>query len=113
MPLSLPTRTFRGDFDLQNGRIREFYIGPSHTADDIFVYFPDQDVLYAGNILKERVGNLAQADLPAYVRTLRRLKNLHLRIRYIIAGHWSPVHGPDLIDTYPGFLRTAMAGGPG
>ncbi len=45
VPLSLPTRTFRGDFSLQDGRIREFYIGPSHTVDDIFVYFPSQEVL--------------------------------------------------------------------
>ena len=112
VPLSLPTRTFSGDFSLQNGRIREFYIGPSHTVDDIFVWFPAEEVLYAGNILKKRVGNLAQADLPSYVQTLHRLKNLHLKIRYIVAGHWSPVHGPDLIDTYIGFLQTAMAGRP-
>ena len=108
VPLSLPTRTFAGDFTLQGGRVREFYLGPSHTADDIFVYFPDERVLYAGNILKERVGNLAQADLPSYVRTLGRLKDLHLPIDRIIAGHWSPVHGPELIDTYLGFLHAAM-----
>ena len=108
VPLSLPTKTFTGDFNLQNGQVREFYLGPSHTVDDIFVYFPVEKVLYAGNILKERVGNLAQADLPSYVRTLQRLKDLHLPIDYIVAGHWSPVHGPDLVDTYLGFLQTAM-----
>lgn len=111
VPLSLPTKTFSGDFDLQDGQIREFYIGPSHTVDDIFVYFPTEEVLYAGNILKEQVGNLAQADLPSYVRTLHTLKTLHLKIKYIIAGHWSPVHGPELIDTYLGFLHAAMTGG--
>ncbi len=68
---------------------------------------------YIGNILKERVGNLAQADLPACVRTLHRLRSLHLRISYIVARHWSPVHGPDLVDTCLGFLRTAVAGRPG
>ena len=108
VPLSLPTKTFAGDFTLQNGRVKEFYLGPSHTVDDIFVYFPAEKVLYAGNILKERVGNLAQADLPSYVKTLHRLKDLHLSIDYIIAGHWSPVHGPELIDTYLGFLHAAM-----
>jgi metallo-beta-lactamase class B len=111
VPLSLPTKTYSGDFTLQNGEIQEFYIGPSHTVDDIFVYFPTEHVLYAGNILKEQVGNLAQADLPSYVQTLHKLKNLHLNIKYIIAGHWSPVHGPELIDTYLGFLHTAMTSG--
>ena len=110
VPLSLPTRTFAGDFTLQDGRVKEFYLGPSHTVDDIFVYFPIEKVLYAGNILKERVGNLAQADLPSYVKTLHRLKDLHLPVDYVVAGHWSPVHGPDLIDTYLGFLQTAMKG---
>ncbi len=38
---------------------------------------------------------------------------MRLSIRYVIAGHWSPVHGPDLVDTYLGFLRAAMAGRPG
>ena len=53
VPLSLPTRTFSGDFSLQGGRVKEFYLGPSHTVDDIFVYFPAEKVLYAGNILKD------------------------------------------------------------
>ena len=110
VPLSLPTKTFAGDFTLQDGQIREFYLGPSHTVDDIFVYFPTERVLYAGNILKERVGNLAQADLPSYVRTLHSLKGLHLHIDFIVAGHWSPVHGPGLVDTYLGFLYVALAG---
>lgn len=108
VPLVLATRTFAGDFNLQNGQVREFYLGPSHTVDDIFVYFPAEKVLYAGNILKERVGNLAQADLPSYVKTLHRLRDLHLPIDYIVAGHWSPIHGPELVDTYLGFLQTAM-----
>ncbi len=100
VPLSLPTRIFTGDFNLQNGQVREFYLGLSHTVDDIFVYFPVEKVLYAGNILKEQVGNLAQADLPSYVRTLQRLKDLYLPVDYVVAGHWSPIHGPELVDTY-------------
>ena len=55
VPLVLPTKTFAGDFDLQNGQVQAFYLGPSHTVDDIFVYFPAEKVLYAGNIPKERV----------------------------------------------------------
>jgi metallo-beta-lactamase class B len=100
VPLVLPTITHKGDFELQQGGIKVFYLGPSHTPDGVFVYFPGQQVLYGGCILKEQLGNLAYADLDAYPQTLRKLQKLKLDIETIIAGHWSPVHGPGLIEHY-------------
>jgi metallo-beta-lactamase class B len=105
LPVSLPTKVYDGDFTLQAGRIQAFYLGPSHAPDDIFVYFPAEKVLYAGDILKEQVGNLASANLAEYPKTLAKLKQLHLPIQFIISGHWSPVHGPELIDQYLALLR--------
>lgn len=35
-----------------------------------------------------------------YPNTLHKLQNLHLNVRMVIAGHWSAVHGPELIDHY-------------
>lgn len=100
IPLVLPTVTYPGDFELQGGRVRAIYLGPSHTPDDIFVYFPREKVLYAGSILKEHLGNMAFAHVGEYEKTLLKLKDLHLDIRTIISGHWSAVHGPELIDRY-------------
>jgi metallo-beta-lactamase class B len=100
LPLVLPTVTHPGGFELQDGRIRALYLGQSHTPDGIFVYFPREKVLYGGCILKEQLGNLAFANREEYPRTLERLKALHLDIRTVIAGHWSAVHGPELIDRY-------------
>lgn len=112
VPLSLPTRVYPGDFSLQDGQVRAFWLGPTHTPDDIFVYFPSQRVLYAGNILKEHVGNLAfAADIHTYEATLERLKAMRLPLRYVVSGHWEPVHGPELIDTYIGFLRGQRTSG--
>ena len=99
-PLTLPDVTYRGDFKLQGGRVRGIYLGPSHAPDDIFVYFPEEKVLYGGCILKEQLGNLALADLIEYPKTLRKLERLNLGYETIIAGHWSPIHGPELIDQY-------------
>ncbi len=99
-PLSLPDVTYRGDFQLQGGRVRGLYLGPSHAPDDIFVYFPQEKVLYGGCVLKEQLGNLALADLVEYPKTLTKLKELHLGYTTIIAGHWSPIHGPELVDQY-------------
>jgi metallo-beta-lactamase class B len=95
-----PTRTFEGDFAVQGDAVKALYLGPSHTDDGIFVYFPAQKVLYGGCILKEHLGNLAYADVAEYPRTLRRLQGLDLPIEVIVAGHWSPVHGPELLPAY-------------
>jgi metallo-beta-lactamase class B len=105
LPPVLPTTTYFGDFELQGGRIRAIYLGPSHTPDGIFVYFPAEKVLYGGCILKEQLGSLAFADLEEYPKTLRSLEQLKLEIKIIIAGHYSAVHGPELIDQYQKLLQ--------
>jgi metallo-beta-lactamase class B len=100
LPPALPDQVHPGDFQLQAGRVRAFYLGPSHTPDGIFVYFPEEKVLYGNCILKEHLGNLASANLSEYPSTLRKLKQLDLGFTTVIAGHWSAVHGPDLVDHY-------------
>ena len=77
--------------------------------DGIFVYFPEEKVLYGGCILKEKIGNLAFANVGEYPKTLHKLKELKLDIRTIVAGHWSPVHGPKLIDQYLKMLSNNSA----
>jgi metallo-beta-lactamase class B len=105
LPLVLSTVTYPGDFELQSGRVKAFYLGPSHTQDGIFVYFPDEKVLYGGCILKEHLGNLSFANVEEYPKTLHKLKELNLDIKTIIAGHWSAIHGPDLIGQYLELLK--------
>jgi metallo-beta-lactamase class B len=100
LPLVVPSRCGPDRFSLEDGKIEVLYLGPSHTAADIFVYFPEVLVLDAGSILKLFLGNLTKANVSAYPETLRNLKELRLPTRMIIAGHWTPVHGPDLIDRY-------------
>ena len=100
MPLACPSQTIAEDTNLQDGAIRTLYLGPSHTEDGLLVYFPGQRVLYGGCILKEQLGNLDSANVQEYPRTLRRLVALGLPFDCIVSGHWTPVHGPELIDTY-------------
>ena len=100
LPLASPTKCLPSQFGLQNGAVRAYYLGPSHTRADIFVYFPKEEVLDAGSILKPFLGNMAKANVEEYPKTLRKLQDLRLNIRMIISGHWSAVHGPDLVDHY-------------
>ena len=98
-------RKRRASFCRLPQQFEHFTLGPSHNADEIFVYFPKEKVLYAGSILKEQLGNLASANLTEYPRTLDKLQELHLKIDNVISRHWSPVHGPELIDQYRAMLK--------
>lgn len=108
LALSLPDQVYAGDFDLQDGKVKSFYLGPAHTEDGIFVYFPDEKVLYGNCILKEKLGNLSFANLQEYPKTLMKLKEKiqsgQIKVDTIIAGHDTPVHGVSLIDHYLGLL---------
>ena len=105
LPLVLPTETYPGDFELQEGRVQALYLGPSHTPDGILVYFPNERVLYGGCIIKGFLGNLSFANLEQYPKTLFKLKELELDIESIVAGHGTPVHGVELIDHYLDLLQ--------
>jgi metallo-beta-lactamase class B len=100
IPLTLPDTVYEGDYALQNGRVRAIYTGPAHTPDGVFVYFPEERVLYGNCILKEQLGNLDSADVTEYPKTLLRLKGMNLDYTTIIAGHFTPVHGPELLDRF-------------
>lgn len=105
LPLVLPDQILPDDFSLQQGAIQSIYLGPSHTVDGIFVYFPKERVLYGNCILKTELGNLQYANLEQYPLTLGKLKALNLQMDTIIAGHQQPMHGPDLVDHYLALLQ--------
>lgn len=96
LPLISPDVTFETKYELERGKVQILYFGPSHTEDGVVVYFPDEKILYGDCILKEKLGNLDDANLSEYPKTLERIKKLP--IKTIIAGHWTPLHGPELID---------------
>lgn len=105
IPLTLPDAVYEGNFELQGGRVRAIYTGPAHTPDGIFVYFPEERVLYGNCILKEQLGNLDSADLAEYPKTLLKLKAMKLDYTAIIAGHFAPLQGPELLDRFLGMLE--------
>ncbi|MBL8177497.1 MAG: subclass B2 metallo-beta-lactamase [Bryobacterales bacterium] len=100
IPLTLPDIVHEGDFELQGGKVRAIYTGPAHTPDGVFVFFPEERILYGNCILKERLGNLDSADVAEYPKTLEKLKAKKLGYTTIIAGHFTPLHGPDLVEKF-------------
>jgi glyoxylase-like metal-dependent hydrolase (beta-lactamase superfamily II) len=91
----LPTQTFytKGSMTFGDERIEYGHLGQAHTDGDIYVFFPDSNVLVAGDVLA--VGKYPIADyttggwlggLAAATKTLLDLTNAETRV--------VPGHGP-------------------
>ena len=90
-----PTETFREDYILELGeyRIEVRYLGPSHSAGDVVVWLPNQDLVIAGDMaFHERM-------LPIFedTYTLDWLETWDnefeaLNATYVIPGHGHPTN---------------------
>ncbi len=86
-----------------------FYPGPGHTADNIVVYLPKQKILDGGCFLKSAnvtgLGNIEDANLTAWPRSLERVAERYPRAKVVIPGH-GPIAG-DPIGATQVLLRAA------
>jgi hypothetical protein len=68
-----------------------YYPGPGHASDNIVIWFETERVLYGWCLVKSvddnSLGNLSDANVPAYPKTIRNVINKCKRPRYIIPGH--------------------------
>lgn len=84
---------FTGDTTFRFGRLRlsTWFPGAGHTSDNIVVWFPQARVLYGGCLVKsiesQGLGNIADADLMEWPKTMRKLIRKFKRPRFIIPGH--------------------------
>ena len=79
------------NLDLNNFLIQIYYPGPGHTIDNTIVWLKNQKILYAGCLVKElsssSLGNITEADLDAYPKTLENLINKYKNANLVIPGH--------------------------
>lgn len=86
-------------------------VGPSHTPEDLVVYLPDSQILYAGDLVfRARVPFVGQADSRQWIRALDTL--LALPTKAIVPGHGplslSAREDLQLTQDYLSYLRAAM-----
>lgn len=85
--------SFKNDTVLQIGNVKfeTFFPGQGHTKDNIVIYFPDQEVLYGGCFLKgtgdTSLGNITDANVKAWPKSIVQLKKKYPKIKYAISGH--------------------------
>jgi len=70
-----------------------FYPGAGHSRDNIVVYFPQQKILFGGCLIKSAestaIGNIADGDVHAWPKTLKKVQKKYPDAEMIIPGHGS------------------------
>lgn len=76
------------------------YLGEGHTRDNIVGYFPAEDIMFGGCLIKESgagKGNLTDANVNKWAATVESLKLKYPKTRIVIPGH-GKIGGTELFD---------------
>ncbi len=88
----VPKKGFRKTLNLAIGHqsIVCKYFGKAHTADNLVAYIPSAQVLFGGCMiksLKSGKGNLADATVKKWSKTVTKVKNAFPQVEIVIPGH--------------------------
>lgn len=112
----LPTETFGQQTDLDFGGVHfQLRSAPGETRDQIFVWLPDERVLFAADNFYRAFPNLyaIRGGRPRPVRewidSLDAMRRLEPSPEYLVLGHTDPIHGADTIQSLLTDYRDAIA----
>lgn len=88
----LPQNGFDGYHELKVGddTVIVKYFGEGHTADNIIGYYPKDNVLFGGCLVKELEagkGNLEDANCKAWPITIQKIIDEYKDVMFVIPGH--------------------------
>ncbi|MGB3850331.1 MAG: subclass B1 metallo-beta-lactamase [Tunicatimonas sp.] len=106
-----PQRSFNEPLALSVGNqvVNVAFVGEGHTKDNVVGYFPAEDVLFGGCLVKEvgaGKGNLADANPSAWPVTIAQLQEQYPEAKVVIPGHGTPGGGELLEYTRTLFTPT-------
>jgi metallo-beta-lactamase class B len=100
--LPLPEQGFT-DFlslKLNDTEIGCYYLGSGHSTDNIVVWVPSEKILFAGCMVKDihskTLGNLAEANVEEWLKTIEKVINKFPSAEIVIPGH-GQVGGKELL----------------
>jgi metallo-beta-lactamase class B len=76
------------------------YFGEGHTKDNVVGYFPSENILFGGCLIKElkaTKGYLGDANIAQWPNTVERIKEQYPNIKIVIPGHGA-IGGSELLD---------------
>lgn len=88
----VPERAFTDSLTLRVGatKVLATFFGEGHTRDNVVGYFPAEQVMFGGCLIKElnaSKGNLADANVQAWPATVEKVKRAYPQVRVVIPGH--------------------------
>lgn len=97
-----PTRVFQDSLDIEiSGISMKLFHAPGETPDQIYVYLPEDDVLFCGDNLYKTFPNLYTIRGTSYrdVNSWKKSLDLIRRIRpsYLVPSHTRPIEGDTTI----------------
>ncbi len=89
---TIPVNNFRDSLNLTVGKetIVVKYLGEGHTKDNVVGYFPSENVLFGGCLIKElnaSKGYLGDANVAEWSNTVERVKREFSKVSIVIPGH--------------------------
>lgn len=86
--------------NLGNKTINCYYLGAAHSLDNIAVWIPSENILFAGCMIRSAksndLGNTEDGDLKSYPETIVKLSKKFSHAKIVIPGH-GEYGGPELI----------------
>lgn len=78
-------------FTFGNEKLAVYFLGEGHSLDNTVVWFPKEEVLYGGCLIKSAeattIGNIADGNVIAWPKTIEAVKQKFKNAKVIIPGH--------------------------
>lgn len=92
---TVPQHGFTDSLQLRVGQehVRVSFPGEGHTSDNVVAYFPAEQVLFGGCLIKELEagkGYLGDANTTAWSGTVEAVKKAHPDVKVVVPGHGEP-----------------------
>ncbi|MDY8138208.1 subclass B1 metallo-beta-lactamase [Aquimarina sp. 2201CG5-10] len=87
-----PDTVFKNQLELTLGskKIINTFFGGAHTHDNIVSFFPEENLIFGGCMIKSlnaKKGNLADANLADWSKTVSKIKEAYPNLQIVIPGH--------------------------
>lgn len=90
--LAVPQNGFRDTLTLKVGKkiVTVKFFGEGHTKDNVVGYFPSENIMFGGCLIKEikaRKGYLGDANVVNWSNTVEKIKMEYPNVKIVIPGH--------------------------
>ncbi|MHA8075344.1 subclass B1 metallo-beta-lactamase [Aquirufa sp. TARAVU-A1A] len=90
--MTVPQKGFSGKSSLLVGgnEVQLRFFGEGHTRDNVVAYFPSEQILFGGCLIKEigaSKGFLGDANVGAWSATVEKIQSAYPDVKHVVPGH--------------------------